>query len=206
MLVMLRSFSFIILTLFVFSCNNSPLKSGVDADENKYNLTHVQIGMTEEEVVQIMGYPHATDSFTAPDNRMYDVWFYVTQAVYMGQKEMLPRNYTPLVFKNGYLEGYGYPFLNHLKMDIEQQKKSTQNRGKRYTNDADEWPKKDHGFVPPPPHPSSPNSAPSAKEKSAQPTFEEETPVKEKKAKKKKPQRGVCPEDRSPDEKSYWWE
>ena len=74
---------------------------------NLYHIARVRKGMSETQVIQIMGRPYSYESFSVADD-VYDVWFYVTKTTGLDQTRMVPQNLTPLTFKNGILVGTGY--------------------------------------------------------------------------------------------------
>ena len=193
----------IFIGLFLLSACSIPMESGKEANQNRYKLMYVQVGMTEDQLLDLMGPPYSEETITAK-GESYDIWFYVTKGRDMYQTEMLPRNMTPFIFKEGKLEGYGYHYLKHIRGDQEDQKDHEYHKKNRYTNDSEEWPKNEHGFVPPNPPKASKEElkAPKSRGQDPMPTYEEEKPAKKKKGKKRS-----CPGgDSKPEKKSYWWD
>lgn len=93
---------------------NQTLSVAADASVNVDNLSRIAVGMTQTEVLKIMRHPYSDQVFLF-DQDTYDVWFYVTGRVVLGQSRMVPQNLTPLTFKNGILIGKTYGSYNFLK-------------------------------------------------------------------------------------------
>lgn len=83
------------------------------SETNIYHLFRINKGMTEGEVIAIMGGPYMYEPYVV-DNTYYDVWFYVTRPTVLDQTRMVPQNLTPLTFKNGILVGTGYVYYYHV--------------------------------------------------------------------------------------------
>ncbi len=136
---------FILMILVFYGCSKSPVVSGRNADHNKYNLMYVKVGMSEIQVLNIMGDPHMKEVIHG-NGHIYDVWYYLTKGYGPAQQHPIPQNFTPLIFKDGFLEGFGYYYLRHIQDSLQQEHP----KAKNYTNDEEEWPKNEHGYVPSP--------------------------------------------------------
>ncbi len=100
--------------LFWTGCiGNDSLGTATTAQRNIENLARISIGMTSDQVFQIMRQPYRSEVFELDDNR-YEVWFYVTSITLMEQKKLTHTNLTPLTFKNGSLQGKGYTHYHAL--------------------------------------------------------------------------------------------
>ncbi len=100
--------------LFWTGCiGNDSLGTATTAQRNIENLARISIGMTSDQVFQIMRQPYRSEVFELDDNR-YEVWFYVTSITLMEQKKLTHTNLTPLTFKNGVLQGKGYTHYQAL--------------------------------------------------------------------------------------------
>lgn len=93
--------------------SNDVLMSSSVAHENVERISQLRIGMTQEEVYQIMRYPAAEDHITTGDG-CYDIWFYTTKSNVLDQNRSVARNLTPLIFKNGIFVGMGHDYYNGL--------------------------------------------------------------------------------------------
>jgi hypothetical protein len=111
---MLMRIFFISCALIFSGCaSNDVLMSSTVARQNIDRMSQLQIGMTQEEVYQIMRYPTSEDQITTEDG-CYDIWFYTTKANILGQSRPVARNLTPLIFKNGIFVGMGIEYYNYL--------------------------------------------------------------------------------------------
>jgi len=93
---------------------NECLSAAAAAETNVYHISLLKSGMNQVEVLKIMRHPYS-DQVYYLDEDIFDVWFYVTGNVVLGQSRMMPMNLTPLVFKNGILIGWGNGYYNMLK-------------------------------------------------------------------------------------------
>lgn len=109
----------IICGLFLFTAISGCIANNVLADadlaENSVNrLSRVALRMHEREVLEIMHVPYDRETFRVGEDR-YDVWFYVTNVTVLGQSRMVPKNLTPLTFRNKQLVGVGYDYYHWVQ-------------------------------------------------------------------------------------------
>jgi outer membrane protein assembly factor BamE (lipoprotein component of BamABCDE complex) len=75
------------------------------------NSKQLRVGMTKNEVLEVMGSPVSDETFSTPD-----VWYYFVQSVWMDglttEDECMP-----LVFEDGKLIGWGNPFYTHYRIE-----------------------------------------------------------------------------------------
>lgn len=112
----MRRIAFFLLAsgLFWTGCiGNDSLGSSMSAQRNIDNLARISLGMTDHQVFQIMRQPYRSESFEIERER-FEVWFYITRMLIMEQKEPTHVNMTPLVFRNGVLEGKGYNYYHKV--------------------------------------------------------------------------------------------
>lgn len=112
----MRQLAFFLLAsgLFWTGCiGNDSLGSAASAQKNIENLARISLGMSDREVFQIMRHPYRSELFELDGDR-YEVWFYMTRLTLMDQSEPVHTNLTPLIFKNGTLQGRGYPYYNKI--------------------------------------------------------------------------------------------
>ena len=179
----------------------STMRTGLKSDENVQNLANLRIGMTEEDVLTVMGRPYKSESYVI-DQKNYDIWFYITEPTILGQSKPSQQNFTPVIFKDNILVGWGNNYYNYL-MDIDNSReKYREAERQKYTNDRDEWPRNEHVIIPPP----------SAKktEDNLQEELEETEPakpVKQEKTEEPKPEgEGPCKNRSDTDENYNVWE
>lgn len=120
------------LFLFVFviliSCSTSLIKTGAISDQNIINISSLQVGMTQDQVLEIMGSPYKTEVKTF-NNVNYEVWYYITEPTILGQTQLITRNFTPLVFVSNQLKGWGRNFYKFtFKIENENWKKELEKK------------------------------------------------------------------------------
>ena len=78
------------------------------AKQNVENSRNLRVGMTKNEVLEVMGEPIRDEKFCEPD-----LWFYYIEMVW-GDGLVTPEECLPLVFEDGKLIGWGNDFyLDH---------------------------------------------------------------------------------------------
>jgi outer membrane protein assembly factor BamE (lipoprotein component of BamABCDE complex) len=114
----LRLIFSILFTIALNGClSNNVLMSSANAQTNVENLSTLQIGMTKDEVFEVMRYPSTEDRILIGEDR-YDVWFYVTRANILDQRRYVSRNLTPVIFKNDVYIGMGYEYYKKLLQHV----------------------------------------------------------------------------------------
>ncbi len=142
-------FSFFIIAILLFGCSGSPMKTGAQSERHRINMMDIKRGMSREQVFSIMGRPYRKE-FLMIENQNYEVWFYMTKGTTLGQYKLVRENLTPVIFKDGSLEGWGYHYYDYL-LDIDnKRKKLEEEKRQQYTDNPDEWPAKDHRLITPP--------------------------------------------------------
>ncbi|NGX32008.1 MAG: hypothetical protein K1060chlam4_00046 [Candidatus Anoxychlamydiales bacterium] len=145
---MKRLILFILLIFSLNGCFKNPIKTGAISEENRINLSSLAIGMTQQQVLDTMGYPYKTEEKVS-QNKIYEVWYYITERTLLGQSKLITRNFTPVVFEAGHVIGWGNNFYKYtFDIDDERQKREEEKRQK-YTNDKGEWPKNEHTIIAP---------------------------------------------------------
>lgn len=144
--IMLKTIVFITLINFSF-LNGGLLRLYDEASETRQGLFDVKKGMGKEDVLYIMGYPYQVEQCKSPC-RTFEVWYYIYRKPDLTQTRIIRRNLIPLVFYKNRLLGWGVNFYKRLMArDLERSRDG-------YTNDRDEWPRENHGYVPQPAEPS----------------------------------------------------
>ena len=92
-------------------------------NHNKENLQRLSAGMHKNVAMETMGTepaaglfqwiynPHRTETTTGTDGNLYEVLYYYTD-LKQRDDQITDDELTPLVFENGRLIGWGYPFLD----------------------------------------------------------------------------------------------
>jgi hypothetical protein len=100
---------------FLSGCVTNTTLADAHVSENNVNrLSRVSLRMDQETVLKIMHAPYDTEVFRVGEDK-YDVWFYVTTVTVLGQSRMVPKNLTPLIFRNQTLVGVGYDYYHWLQ-------------------------------------------------------------------------------------------
>jgi outer membrane protein assembly factor BamE (lipoprotein component of BamABCDE complex) len=145
---MKKLFIFLSIILLLNGCFKTPIKTGAISEENRANLSSLAIGMSPDQVLEVMSYPYSTHE-KLYDNKVYEIWYYITEPTLLGQSKLITRNFTPLVFENGHLKGWGNNFYKYT-FDIEGQKsKVEEDKRQQYTDDSPEWPTSEHRSIEP---------------------------------------------------------
>lgn len=145
---MRRLLLYIAISLTLTGCFKTPLKTGAISEQNRISLYSLEIGMTTEQVLDVMGYPYKTEE-RMYNAELYEIWYYITEPTYLGQSELITRNFTPLVFEAGNLIGWGRNFYKY-QFDIEDEKgKRKAEKDQKYTDDKEEWPSNQHTIIEP---------------------------------------------------------
>ncbi len=105
----------IISTTLIFSgcLSNNVLMSKSIAHNNLDKISQLEIGMTQNEVYQIMRAPSNEDQLITGEG-CYDIWFYITRSNALDPCHLVSRGLTPLVFKDGVFVGMGRQYYSQL--------------------------------------------------------------------------------------------
>lgn len=68
--------------------------------------------MTVEEVVNLMGQPDKTEMYRGKQGEQILVYLYITEGKDVDTRRWTEANYTPLVFVNNRLDGWGWNYFN----------------------------------------------------------------------------------------------
>ncbi|MBN2479743.1 MAG: DUF3192 domain-containing protein [Parachlamydiales bacterium] len=199
---------FSLLLLIFSSCSTNSIQSGALAEQNRINILDLRVGMNQEDVLDVMGHPYDKE-FRKVGNVQYEVWLYITKATFLGQSQLITRNFTPLVFRDETLKGWGWQYYKFVfNVDNEHEKRKEEVRQK-YTNDKEEWPRNEHLQIAP--LGKQPTDQPKPEEKPA--ATEDEDTIDEdiKLLKPAKPKETQPKEEKSPCKKDgeegyYFWE
>jgi|GEM_PF-1877612 len=140
-----------ILVLFLFF---SQLEAGVvrlydEAAETRIGMKQLRRGMGKEDVLYILGYPYQVEKCCI-DGKDFEVWYYVYRKPSLSQRAIVRRNLTPVVFYQNRLTGWGDDYFKHLNDHDNAQDRKAHDDSRKYSDDEDEWPAKDHRIVPKP--------------------------------------------------------
>lgn len=104
----------VIATLILLSgCAGSPAMTGMRSRENNKNMSLVRADMSDSAFLKVMGPPDKTELFRGKQNEAVMVNMYMTQALSMRESDQIgDKNYTPFVFVDGKLAGWGWTMMN----------------------------------------------------------------------------------------------
>jgi hypothetical protein len=103
------------ISLLLSGCGLVTLTStSIEASGNKDNLQKIEIGMNSKQVKGIMGAPNKTEAFSLAEGKNVLVWFFLTEGRAPFRRLDDP-NYTPMVFENDILTGWGYVHLDKIR-------------------------------------------------------------------------------------------
>ncbi len=117
---MARSFIAIAsLFLLLGACAGSPYRTGIEAQQNRAGLLKLNVGLTKEQVLGVMGSPYKTEMYMV-DGKPTEFWLYLTEGRSINDSRLTDANFTPLAFENGVLKGWGRNYYdNTLKIKKE---------------------------------------------------------------------------------------
>jgi len=101
--------------VFVAGCPGSPIQTQSEAKRNRKAMISLSPGITKNDVLEIMGKPRKTELYISKGDNL-EFWFYLTEGTTIRNRRMIETNFTPLVFENGKLIGWGN---RHLDEHIE---------------------------------------------------------------------------------------
>ena len=99
-----RLFTVFALSLYLAACAGGCSTPWGTAKRNVENSRNLRVGMTKNEVLEVMGEPIRDEKFCDPD-----LWFYYIEMVW-GDGLITPEECLPLVFEDGKLIGWGNDF------------------------------------------------------------------------------------------------
>lgn len=101
--------------IFIAGCPGSPIQTESEANKNRKAMIGLIPGVTKNDVLEIMGEPRKTEFYISKGVNL-EFWFYLTEGTTSRDRRMIETNFTPLVFENGKLIGWGN---RHLDEHIE---------------------------------------------------------------------------------------
>ena len=100
---------------FFAGCLGSPMQTQWEAEKNRKAMISLSTGMTKNDVLEKMGKPRKTELYISKGDDI-EYWFYLTEGATSHNRRMIETNYTPLVFVNDELIGWGSRYLDeHIK-------------------------------------------------------------------------------------------
>lgn len=116
---LITAFSILLFTLSLIGCAGSPARRGGEAAKNRSNLVNLKIGMTKNQVIELMGAPSKTEAYEIQGKNL-EFWLYLTEYTWT-QFTGAKMDYTPLAFKGDILKGWGRNYYDQalrIKQEI----------------------------------------------------------------------------------------
>ena len=100
---------FIVISVGVVGCAGSP--SRLEADNTK-NMQGLKPDMTTEQATNLMGPPNKTEMYRGKNGEVVLTYLYLTNGMGYVTNPENETNYTPLIFVNDRLSGWGWSQLD----------------------------------------------------------------------------------------------
>ncbi len=107
----LRWLCLVAVTVALAGCAGSPAKPGIRVYENKKHMVNLQPEMTTKQITNLMGSPDKIVMYRGKNNVDVHTYLYITE----NKKTYTSRvwsNYTPFIFVNDRLSGWGWHHLD----------------------------------------------------------------------------------------------
>jgi hypothetical protein len=108
----IRMLLVISLAIFFLGCAGSPVRTGWMASSNKKAMLNLRPNQSVNDVVEIMGNPEKTEMYQGNNGEPILVYLYITEGKDMHTRKWSEANYTPLVFVDEKLTGWGWNALD----------------------------------------------------------------------------------------------
>jgi hypothetical protein len=99
-------FLIFLFVLSVMGCAGSPVRRAREAARNRSSLVNLKVGMIKKQVIDVVGEPSKTEAYEIGDKRL-EIWFYLTEYGWTEYTGTTRLEYTPLVFEDEVLKGWG---------------------------------------------------------------------------------------------------
>jgi hypothetical protein len=94
------------------SCAGSPAQTGWIASKHREAMIDVQPDQSAQDVIKIMGKPDKTELYRGKNDQPILIYLYITEGKDTYSRKWSEANYTPFVFIENKLHGWGWNFLN----------------------------------------------------------------------------------------------
>lgn len=103
-----------VLAILLNGCVTSTMPWDINRARN--NLMKLELGMSKQEVINVMGSPYNREAYMTPDGNV-DFWIYLTK--YTDSGSIPDSDTTPICFVNGKVTGWGRNFYEQQKKRYE---------------------------------------------------------------------------------------
>lgn len=113
-----------LIIISLIGCAGSPVSRREEAHSNRSKLVNLKIGMTKNEVINLMGKPSKTEAYEI-QGKNFEFWLYLTEYEWLEYSTPRPE-YTPLAFEGGFLKGWGRNYYDQalrIKQEIKIEQK-----------------------------------------------------------------------------------
>jgi len=104
---------FVLVLLILNTSCVSPSLLAWNIEKARNNLNHLEVGMTKDEVIGIMGPPYTREMFPDETGQPVEVLVYITQ--YTDSGPIPDSDKTPICLRNGRLIGWGRNFYDRTQ-------------------------------------------------------------------------------------------
>ena len=107
-------FWFVAIGVVLTGCAGSPIQTSARAIENRQTMVGLKPDMTIEQVTKLMGQPDKTEMYRGKNNEVILTYLYITEGKDSYSRRWNESNYTPLIFVNDLLNGWGWNQFNTI--------------------------------------------------------------------------------------------
>lgn len=105
--------------MMVSGCAGSPIKTWSQTTRYTKLMLKLKPDMTQDEVVKMMGNPDNTEIYRGKNSELILVYLYITKVSRYTSLRLSETNYTPLVFENNKLVGWGWNYFRRTAQKYE---------------------------------------------------------------------------------------
>lgn len=95
-----------------YGCAGSPYRTQASAEQHKKAMVNLQPDMSPSQVQNLMGPPDKTELYRGKNEKPILIYLYITEGKDTYTRKWSEANYTPLVFVDQKLMGWGWNYLN----------------------------------------------------------------------------------------------
>jgi hypothetical protein len=102
----------ILICIILGGCAGSPAATHWAADRHTSGMLKLEVDMSTDEVINVMGKPEKTEMYRGKEGEHILVYMYITEGKDSISRRWSEANYTPVIFVNDKLDGWGWNYLN----------------------------------------------------------------------------------------------
>lgn len=108
----MKKLIYLLVLMIISGCAGSPIRTWGQATKHTKAMVKLKLNMTPEDVIKLMGNPDKTEMYRGKNGEPILVYLYITEGMDTFSRRWSEANYTPLVFENNKLAGWGWNYLN----------------------------------------------------------------------------------------------